>query len=116
VGEALEELAEDDLADLASASVLRAARALFAGGGTVTPAAVLEAAASDEERRLLTEVALNGAPTAGVTPLDCVRELKRVPLKARMAEIQRNLGTASGEALEALLREKLEIGRLMAHL
>jgi hypothetical protein len=42
--------------------------------------------------------------------------LKRVPLKARMAEIQRGLAAASGQALEALLQEKLQIGRRMANL
>jgi hypothetical protein len=33
-----------------------------------------------------------------------------------MAEIQRDLSKASGPTLEALLQEKLEIGRLMTHM
>ena len=66
--------------------------------------------------RLLSEVAVDSAPTEGVTPEECVRELKRQPLKARMAQIQRDLPSASGPTLEALLQEKLEIGRLMTHM
>jgi hypothetical protein len=72
--------------------------------------------AEPEVQRMLSEVAVEGVPTEGVTPVECVRELKRQPLKARMAEIQRDLPTASGPTLEALLQEKLEIGRLMAHM
>ena len=51
-----------------------------------------------------------------MTPGDCARELKCRPLKARMAEIQRDLGRASGPDLEALLEEKLQLKRQMAGL
>jgi DNA primase len=116
VDDALGELADADLAGLRSAEALRAARALYLRGENVSPPALAAEVAGDEARRLLSEVAVAGNPLEGVTPLDCVKELKRLPLRARMAEIQRDLGKATGETLEALLQEKLQIGRLMAHL
>jgi hypothetical protein len=116
VDDALGELADADLAGLRSAEALRAARALYLRGEAVTPTALSAAVEDEEARRLLNEVAVVGNPTEGVKPLDCVKELKRLPLKARMAEIQRDLPKATGQALEALLQEKLQIGRLMAHL
>jgi DNA primase len=116
VDDALGELADADLAGLRSAEALRAARALYLRGQEVSPAALSAEVEGDEARRLLSEVAVAGSPLEGVTPQDCVKELKRLPLKARMAEIQRDLPKATGEALEALLQEKLQIGRLMAHL
>jgi hypothetical protein len=70
----------------------------------------------EDVRRILTEIAVEGPPSEGLTALSCARELKSLPLKARMAEIQRNLGTARGEGLEALLQEKLQLRRLMANL
>jgi len=116
VDEALADLQEADLAGLRSAGVLRTAKAIYLRAEVVTPAALVAEAAGDEDRRMLTEVAVEGAPAQGVRPVDCVKELKRVPLKARMAEIQRGLAAASGQALEALLQEKLQIGRRMANL
>jgi hypothetical protein len=116
VDEALAELQEADLAGLRSAGVLRAAKAMYLRAEAVTAEALVAQAVDDEERRLLTEVAVEGAPAQGVRPLDCVKELRRQPLKARMAQIQRDLAAATGQALEALLQEKLQIGRQMANL
>ena len=116
VDDALGELADADLAGLRSSEALRAARALYLRGENVSPAALTAEVEDDEARRLLSEIAVAGSPLEGVTPMDCVKELKRLPLKARMAEIQRDLPKATGQALEALLQEKLQIGRLMAHL
>lgn len=116
IDEALAELQEADLVGLRSAGMLRAAKAIYLRAEAVTPAALVAEAAGEEERRMLTEVAVEGAPARGVRPLDCVKELKRLPLKARMAEIQRGLAAATGQALEALLQEKLQIGRQMANL
>jgi hypothetical protein len=65
---------------------------------------------------MLTAIAVEGGPTDGVTPLDCVRELKSLPLKARMAEIQKTLKSASGPSLDALLREKNQIKRQITNL
>jgi DNA primase len=114
-GEAVSSLEEDDLAGLATAEVLRAARRLI-GRGDSPGVAALADELGDDNGRLLTEVAVQGAPSVGLTADDCVRELKRRPLVARMAEIQRALPAASGEAQEALLSEKQRITRQMASL
>ena len=45
-----------------------------------------------------------------------MREIRRQPLKARMAEIQKRLQGARGEALEALLSEKTRLVRQMSSL
>jgi DNA primase len=115
-GEALRELTDADLSSLFAAPALRAARSLAGRGMTVSLTSLTAEVADADVARLLSEVAVDSAPTEGVTPEECVRELKRQPLKARMAEIQRDLPTASGPTLEALLQEKLEIGRLMTHM
>ena len=95
--------------------MLRAAKGLSAGGRAVGPEALAETV-GEESRRMLREIAVDGPPTTGVTPGDCARELKTRPLKARMAEIQRDLGRASGPDLEALLEEKLQLKRQMTSL
>jgi len=116
VDEALAELAEEDLSGLATSEALRAAKAIYLRGETVTATMLAQEVQNDETRKILTEIAVQDVPTEGVTARDCVRELKRLPLRARMAEIQRDLPKAHGESLEALLQEKLELGRLMANL
>lgn len=112
---ALLEVEECDLELLRSAPILTAARALAAGGKPVTRAA-LEDALGDEERRLLNEIAVGSMPIEGTTAADCVRELRRVPLMARMAQIQKDLARGSGADEEALLNEKLQIKRQMTSL
>jgi hypothetical protein len=114
--EALGELTDADLSGLFTAPVLRAARSLAARALPVSLSSLTAEIADSDMRRVVTEVAVESTPTEGVTPLECVRELKRQPLQARMAEIQRDLSKASGPTLEALLQEKLEIGRLMTHM
>ena len=74
------------------------------------------ALAGDPAERFLTAIAVEGVQAEGVTPVDCVRELKRQPLKARMAEIQRKLKEAPGEADDALLQEKNRLASQMASL
>ena len=115
VGEALGTLQEADLQGIRSEEVLRAAKNLAAAGRAAALEALSESV-GDESRRMLREIAVDGPPTTGVTPADCARELRCRPLKARMAEIQRDLGGASGTALEALLEEKLQLKRQMAGL
>jgi hypothetical protein len=51
-----------------------------------------------------------------VAAADCVRELRCVPIKARMAEIQKDLARATGPDQEALLAEKLHLKRQMTSL
>ncbi len=113
---ALGAITEADVAGLQSAEVLRAAKTLYLRGETLTAAALEATLASEEARRMLTAIAVEGGPTDGVTPLDCVRELKSLPLKARMAEIQKTLKSASGPSLDALLREKNQIKRQITNL
>jgi DNA primase len=113
---ALGAITETDIAGLQSAEVLRAAKTLYLRGEKLTAAALEAALASEEARRMLTAIAVEGGPTDGVTPLDCVRELKSLPLKARMAEIQKTLKSASGPSLDDLLREKNQIKRQIASL
>ena len=112
---ALLDLQEADLEPLRSAPILSAARDRATAGKTVTRAAIDEAL-SDEDRRLLNEIAVDGRPTEGVAAADCVRELRCVPLKARMAAIQKDLARATGADQEALLAEKLQLKRQMTTL
>jgi len=113
---ALDELAEADVASLRSGVLVRAAQAVARRDGRVTLASV-EAEVEDEDaRRLLSQIAVLGAPAEGLAAKECVRELRRQPLKARMAEIQRGLAGASGEVLEALLAEKTRLVREMSGL
>jgi len=112
---ALLELQEPDMEKLRSAAILRAARAHAAEGKTVSRAS-LEDELGDDDRRLLNEIAVGAVPGGGVAPADCVRELRCGPLKARMAEIQKDLARATGADQEALLNEKLQITRLMTTL
>jgi DNA primase len=111
VGAALGELDESDLAGLRSTAVLRAARQLAAGGQAIT-ADGLAAALEEPDGRLLRELAVQPPPVE-VVASECVRELKRRPLRARMAEIQKELPRAQGPAQEALLAEKLMLTRQM---
>jgi DNA primase len=113
---ALGAITETDIESLQSAEVLRAAKTIYLRGEKLTAAALEAALASEEARRMVTAIAVEGGPTDGVTALDCVRELKSLPLKARMAEIQKTLKSASGPSLDALLREKNQIKRQMANL
>jgi RNA polymerase sigma factor (sigma-70 family) len=116
VSQAIAELDEGELAGLRTAPVLRAVQALAARGEPVSVAALQEALPDEESRRLVSELAVAGSPERRPEAAECVRELKRRPLQARMAQIQKDLGGASGPRLEALLEEKLHIRRLMAAL
>jgi DNA primase len=116
VAEALQELDEGEMAGLRSAPVLKAALELAARGERVSVAALQEALTDEDSRRLVSELAVAGAPERGPAAGECVRELKRRPLQARMAEIQKDLGGATGPRLEALLSEKLQLRRLMGSL
>ncbi len=112
VAGALGELDETDMAGLRSGALLRAARQLVAEGQAVT-AEGLAGVASEDDSRLLRERAVRPIPVEAA-PAECVAELKRRPLRARMAEIQKELPRAQGPAQEALLAEKLLLTRQMA--
>jgi DNA primase len=112
---ALDELQEADLEGLRSAALLRAAQAVARRDERVALPAVI-AELDDDARRLMSEIAVTGVPEEGLSAEECVRELRRQPLKARMAEIQKRLAGATGEAQEALLAEKTRLVRQMTGL
>jgi DNA primase len=112
---ALDELTDSDLEGLRSAALLRTAQAVARRDEKVTLPAVL-AGLDEDAGRMMSEIAVEGVPTEGLSAEDCVRELRRQPLKARMAEIQKRLAGASGDAQEALLAEKTRLVRQMAGL
>ena len=112
---ALDELTEHDLERLRAAPILRVAQAVARRSERVTLPAVLDAL-DEDARRVMSEIAVEGVPAEGLSAEECVRELRRQPLKARMAEIQKRLAGASGEAQEALLAEKTRLVRQMAGL
>jgi DNA primase len=115
VADAIASIEEEDLQPLGAAEILRTARRIAAEGNEVTLAA-LDAVLGEDDRRLLSEAAVEEAPEKGITPEECVKELKTFPLRARMAEIQKDLAKSSGAAQEALLEEKLDLKRRMATL
>jgi hypothetical protein len=96
--------------------VLRAAKTLYLRAEAVTAAALTAAVTSDEDRRLVTELAVADHPTERVTPADCVREIKCWPLEARVTEIQERLATAPEAELDALLGEKLRLKQRISNL
>jgi DNA primase len=112
---ALAELDDESLEGLATRDILKKARELVGQGAPVTAGAI-GSELGDRERRILTETAVEGPPSSGLTAIACARELKSMPLRARMAAIQKDLSNARGEDLEALLQEKLQLRRLMANL
>jgi DNA primase len=116
VDEALADLGEADLDGLRAAPLLRAAKAIWRRGQPITMSALTAECGDDDARRLLSEIAIEGAPAEGLAARECVREIRRQPIKARMAEIQRHLKDAKGETLEALLSEKTRLVRQMASL
>jgi DNA primase len=112
---ALDELQEAELEGLRSAALLRAAQTVARRDERISLPAVLEEL-DEDARRLMSEIAVEGVPEDGLSAEECVRELRRQPLKARMAEIQKRLAGASGEAQEALLAEKTRLVRQMTGL
>jgi DNA primase len=116
VDDALGELADSDLDGLAAADVLRAARAIYLRGERVSPARLEAEVAGDDLRRLVTALGASDKPTGSVTAIECVAEIKRRPMEARLRAIQRELEAAKDEALDALLKEKLELRQRIASL
>ena len=89
--------------------MLRAACKLAGEGQPVTPDG-LAGLLDEADGRLLRELTVQPPPVQAA-PAECVAELKRRPLRARMAEIQRELPRAKGPAQESLLAEKLLLTR-----
>jgi DNA primase len=115
IDEALAELGEADIDGLRAESLLRAAKALWRREQPVTMASLGDEV-NEDDRRVLSEIAVEGVPGEGLSARECVREIRRQPLRARMAEIQKRLQEAQGESLEALLSEKTRLVREIAGL
>jgi hypothetical protein len=116
IDEALAEIGEADIDGLRAAPLLRAAKAIWRREEKLTLSALETEVADEDARRLLSEIAIEGVPAEGLSAVDCVKEIQRQPIKARMAEIQKRLHGATGESLEALLTEKTRLVRQMAGL
>jgi DNA primase len=116
VAEALAGLEEGELEGLRSASILLLARDLADSEEGLTAARLTAALVSEDDQRLLREIAVDGPPVDEARAEDCVRELRRMRLKRRLSEIQAELGRAGGAEAAGLLRQKVEITRQMANL
>ena len=109
--EALRELEDVELDSLASAEVLKAAKALLLRGERVS-AARLQDALNGEPARMVTELAVTDAPTGDATPLGCVVEIKCRPLEARIDAIGEELKRTADDAEQsALLQEQIALKR-----
>jgi hypothetical protein len=109
--EALRELEDADLESLASAEILRVARALLERGEPVS-AASLQQAVGAEAARTVTELAVADAFTGDATPLGCVLEIKCRPLEARIDAIGEELKRTADDAEQsALLQEQIALKR-----
>jgi DNA primase len=113
LSEALAQLSDGDLDTLRSAAILRHAREI-AESGPVSLAR-LEDGLDEDDARLLHQIGVEAPPSEPVDPQECVREIRLIPLRARMAQIQRDLEGARG-GQEELLAEKLQISRMMTSL
>jgi DNA primase len=116
VEEALAELCEADFQELPSAELLRAAKGLYLRNEPLSASSLEAALAGDEARRLLHEIAVEDPPVDWANALKCVHGLRRMVLKRRLAEIQRELAAASGDSLDALLHEKNALSIRIANL
>jgi DNA primase len=118
VNEALAELQDLDLLDLKAAALLQAAKSLYLKGQAVTASSLAEAAASEEERRLLREIAVDAPAGERSTPLGCVMQLRRGGIERRLKRIQVELDEkrARGEQDLVLSEEKVKLARRLATL
>lgn len=116
IGAALQQLSEESIGGLVAGPVLAAAKGLTASGKKLSASVLLEAVPNEEARRIVTEVAVEATPGSGVSPADCVRELRRLELESRLTALRRRIATAPDGGEDALLREKNEVARKLASL
>jgi DNA primase len=108
-------LEDADLKGLSSENVLRAARDLDVGAPELPSTLLGRLSTRDSE--LLTAVAAEAAPPV-LSPDVCVLSLKRLRLEREQAELQREIDRLqgagqTGAALDALLRQKLDVQRAL---
>jgi DNA primase len=116
LGDALACLSDEQLGTLAAGGVLTTARRLLAEGRALDASALLEQLGDEAERRMVTEIAVEAAPGAGLSAAECVRELRRLELEGRLQDLKRRLVAPPQGAEDALLREKIDIARQIAGL
>jgi DNA primase len=116
VAEALAGIEEADLEGLRSAPILLIAKRLADSSEGLTAARLTAALDSEDDQRLLREIAVDGPPVDEARAEDCVVELRRLRLKRMLAEIQAELGRTGGAQAAGLLQRKVEITRQMANL
>lgn len=116
VPEALTSLADEELAALASGSILRAARAVLAGGGRLSALELARELPDQDDQRLVHGMAVAPIPTESATPQDCVLEIKRWHLETKMAEIEKEIPHAKGPLQDSLLAEHLALKQRIARL
>jgi DNA primase len=116
VAEALRELDDSALSGLRSEAVLVAARELALQRNAVNLSSVLHRLGEGEDSALLSATAAEELPKDGVSARSCVHELVCQKLEARMQQVQKELQSASGEALDALLTEKNVLRRQIAEI
>lgn len=116
VPQALEALADEELAALGSGPILRAARALLTRGVQLTAMELARELPDPDDQRLVHGMAVAPIPTESATPEDCVLEIKRWHLEAKMAEIEKEIPRAKGTVQDALLAEHLALKQRIAGL
>ena len=104
----LDDLAEADIAGLRSAPALEAAQALASRGQAINLTSLLAEVEEDEVRRMLSEIAVGGAPEDPLTAEGCVEELKLHALERRQAEMGKGLG---GDDEDSVLRQINDLAR-----
>jgi DNA primase len=114
--EAVGELQEEDLGDLASADILRGARSVYLRGEAVTAVALEAALEAEETKRLLRELALEEQPSEAQGPMECVLSLRQRSLERRLGEIRKRLPLAQGDEVDALFREQHSLTQRIATL
>jgi DNA primase len=116
VGAVLVPLDDAVLDQLKAGRVLKAARDMARKEAQALTLSALLAVTEEEDRALLTEIGAGDLPTEGVDAAECVKELRAIPLKSRMTQIQKELRVASGDAMEALLVEQQRLSVAMTRL
>jgi DNA primase len=113
VAEAIAELQEEDIEGLKTAAILRAAKSLQDKGEPPTAASLTEAVGSDEDRRLLREVAIEATPVEHADPLHCVLELRRATLGRRLEHARAGVRDlqSKGEDWRELLLESNRLAK-----
>ena len=114
--DAVGELQEEDIAGLASAEALRAARSVYLRGEALTQPALEAALETEEMKRLLRELALEEQPSDAQEPMECVLSLRQRSLEGRLAEIRKRLPLAAGDEVDALFREQHRLTQRIATL